>query len=307
MGVSSVSNQKTIQQIIDETAASNTSKRNTGQLGKDEFLSLLVTQLQYQDPLNPQEDKEFIAQMAQFSALEQMQNLNSSYSATQAFSLIGKNITANLKDGSSGSVRLVQGEVTSVRMQGSKAFVVVNNQDIPVEDVTEVNNGYYSLNTSNLSEFTGLIGYDCSGYVYDPNTAEIVKVNGVVKEISKGAYENYAVMDGVTVNVAAINSSYESIDRNYRKTYLENNIGHEVSLIISDASGNEVPVTAILKDFNVSASGSITAVLDDLYVPVDGIMNIRPAKAQSETVEQSKTEAQTETQTETETEDDVTL
>lgn len=307
MGVSSVSNQKTIQQIIDETAASNTSKRNTGQLGKDEFLSLLVTQLQYQDPLNPQEDKEFIAQMAQFSALEQMQNLNSSYSATQAFSLIGKNITANLKDGSSGSVRLVQGEVTSVRMQGSKAFVVVNNQDIPVEDVTEVNNGYYSLNTSNLSEFTGLIGYDCSGYVYDPNTAEIVKVNGVVKEISKGAYENYAVMDGVTVNVAAINSSYESIDRNYRKTYLENNIGHEVSLIISDASGNEVPVTAILKDFNVSASGSITAVLDDLYVPVDGIMNIRPAKAQSETVEQSKTEAQTETQTETQTEDDVTL
>ncbi|OPZ91973.1 MAG: flagellar basal body rod modification protein [Firmicutes bacterium ADurb.Bin419] len=293
MGVSSVGNQKTIQQIIDETSASKTSSRNTGELGKDEFLSLLITQLQYQDPLNPQEDKEFIAQMAQFSALEQMQNLNSSYSATQAFALIGKTISANLKEDGSGTTNLIQGEVTGVRMQGGKAFVVVNNQDISLENVLEINNGYNTLNDSNLSEYTGLIGYDCSGYVYDPYSGEIVKVNGVVKEINKGAYENYAVMDGVTVNVAAIDSSIASVDRNYRKTYLENNIGREVSLIISDSSGSEVPVTAILKDFNVTTDGKVTAVLDGLKAPVDGITNIRPAKVQSEPEEKNKAEEET--------------
>ncbi|MDX8365068.1 flagellar hook assembly protein FlgD [Cytobacillus sp. IB215665] len=55
-------------------------QRNTGSsaLGKDEFLKILMTQLQNQDPLNPMEDKDFIAQMATFSSLEQMTNMNDS-------------------------------------------------------------------------------------------------------------------------------------------------------------------------------------------------------------------------------------
>ncbi|MDR4886495.1 flagellar hook assembly protein FlgD [Fredinandcohnia sp. QZ13] len=54
-------------------------ERKTGNdiLGKDDFLKILMTQLQNQDPMNPMEDKDFIAQMATFTSLEQMTNMNS--------------------------------------------------------------------------------------------------------------------------------------------------------------------------------------------------------------------------------------
>jgi len=79
------------------------------ELGKDDFLELLVTKLQYQDPLNPMEDSDFIAQLAQFSSLEQLSNIAGSmdYSNevdylqmqsinnTMSASFIGKEIKAD--------------------------------------------------------------------------------------------------------------------------------------------------------------------------------------------------------------------
>ena len=64
----------------------------TSALGKDAFLQLLVTQLQYQDPLSPQSNEEFVSQLAQFSSLEEMQAMTSSLANSQALSLVGKNV-----------------------------------------------------------------------------------------------------------------------------------------------------------------------------------------------------------------------
>ena len=108
------------------------------ELGKDDFLSLLVTQLKYQDPLNPVEDKEFIAQMAQFSALEQMYNLNSNISSMKAFGLIGTEVTAEIVDDATGEMDIIIGEVESVSVNGSEVNVVVDGKDIPIEKIKSV-------------------------------------------------------------------------------------------------------------------------------------------------------------------------
>lgn len=73
----------------------NSNRQANDELGKNDFLNLLVTQLRYQDPMKPMEDKEFIAQMAQFSSLEQMQNMNSSLITAEASGLIGNRVKWN--------------------------------------------------------------------------------------------------------------------------------------------------------------------------------------------------------------------
>ena len=87
------------------TAGSQPAVVPTKEMDRDAFLNLLITQLQNQDPLNPTDSTEFTAQLAQFSSLEQLGNVNdnlkqlqnfqASINNSQAVSLIGKEITAN--------------------------------------------------------------------------------------------------------------------------------------------------------------------------------------------------------------------
>src|SRR5690554_1752819 len=137
MRVESIGMQKTIEQII-ESSKSNSTRTPKGDLGKDDFLKLLVTKLQYQDPLKPMEDKEFIAQMAQFSALEQMQNLNNSFASVKAFNLIGKAVEATIIDPNTAEIRTVIGLVQNVKINNGKVYVVVDNEDVEVDRVTQV-------------------------------------------------------------------------------------------------------------------------------------------------------------------------
>lgn len=102
-------------------------------LGKSEFLNLLVTQMKYQDPLEPTDDKEFIAQMAQFSSLEQMQNLNSSFDKYRAYGLVGKNIDA-MVNGSK-----ISGFVESININSSGIYAVVDGSSIDINNISGIN------------------------------------------------------------------------------------------------------------------------------------------------------------------------
>ena len=108
----------------------------TQTMGKDEFLKILITQLQNQDPTSPMEDKEFIAQMAQFSSLEQITNMAGQFEhlanlmgANQAVGVLGRYV--EIVQGDNQVQGLVQ-EVTN----GDNPQVMVNGN---YYDFSEVN------------------------------------------------------------------------------------------------------------------------------------------------------------------------
>lgn len=109
-------------------------------LGKDDFLKILVTQLANQDPSSPLQDKDFIAQMATFSSLEQMTNLNIAFGKfansqiNQYTAAIGKEISWT----PNGATSPVTGVVTGVSSQDGNYFYLVGKEKVPSYLVTEI-------------------------------------------------------------------------------------------------------------------------------------------------------------------------
>lgn len=113
-------------------------KTANSQLGKDEFLKLLIAQLQNQDPLAPQDNSQMIAQMAQFSTLEAMTNLTASFSQSQAYGMIGKGVIGLYRDTTTGFTFEVGGRVDSAGMKDGKAYVMVGELLLWADDISQV-------------------------------------------------------------------------------------------------------------------------------------------------------------------------
>jgi flagellar basal-body rod modification protein FlgD len=105
-------------------------------LGKDDFFKLFLAQLKNQDPTKPMDDKEFIAQLAQFSMIDTMQQVQKALAGTelaQASNLIGKTIIATATDGTP-----VAGVVDRVVQDGKGLLLMVGTQVIKPANVTSV-------------------------------------------------------------------------------------------------------------------------------------------------------------------------
>lgn len=124
-------------------------KLSNDDLDKDAFLKILTAQLQYQDPMESMDNSEYIAQMAQFAALEQMQNLNENLSYSIGLqntqlgaSLIGKEVKV-VKDGitSTGTVDKVSnfGRFLTIECEGEQYYIdevveIINKEEVEIQE-----------------------------------------------------------------------------------------------------------------------------------------------------------------------------
>lgn len=110
-----------------------------GAMGKDEFMTLLITEMQNQDPMDPVDNKEMIAQLAQFSSLEQIQNLNEQFDTFRANNnlafatgLLGNNV------GIQSGMETVYGVVNNVSLSDGQVKVTVGETEYDASDLVSM-------------------------------------------------------------------------------------------------------------------------------------------------------------------------
>ncbi|MGE5417120.1 MAG: flagellar hook assembly protein FlgD [Acidobacteriota bacterium] len=166
------------------TTATNTTATNNSKnalttstqkiLGKDDFLKLLISQLKNQDPLEPVKDQDFIAQMASFSSLEQMNNLNTAFTDLNSFfkenmqssmllqqagSMLGSVVEYTIADGTTKT-----GLVSSVRMDKGTPVLMVNGEKVDMSTITSISmpTVYQSSTNTDTSDSKGSSSGDTS-------------------------------------------------------------------------------------------------------------------------------------------------
>lgn len=120
------------------TEVSDATSKPKFEVDEDEFLKLLVTQLQYQNPLDPMDGHEFMAELAQFSALEKLNSINirdADMQLVSATSMIGK--TATYLDLQNGVT--TEGKIDGVEMDDDGIHLLINGGSVPMTSVSAIN------------------------------------------------------------------------------------------------------------------------------------------------------------------------
>ena len=200
-------------------------------LGKDAFLKLLIAQVSHQDPLKPMDDTAFVAQLAQFSSLEQSMGINSRLDAlsaqergmanTQVASLVGKSVT-------------VKGSITTLDSAGIGSPLSFTLSDNAASvDVTLTNSTGTAVRTVHLGpESAGLVkmvwdGRDDSGVAQPPGA---YAVSVVAKDSNGAAVDSSLETTGVITNVG--------FEKGYPNLQLDNGVSAPASDLLRVNSTN---------------------------------------------------------------------
>ncbi|KPU44693.1 basal-body rod modification protein FlgD [Oxobacter pfennigii] len=184
--------------VYNTTTTTNTATavNSKSELGKDAFLKILASQLQNQDPLNPQNNAELVAQMAQFSALEQMQNLNLSMNnlilsqkVNEANMLIGKIVKVTDSNGD-----ILTDIITGTKAGKNAVNVVIDGKEFNVDEILEV------VNDADMNEVKGILYSILLGQSAQQMTSLIGKTAKI--ELDDGGFvvgriESVRVTDGM--------------------------------------------------------------------------------------------------------------
>jgi len=184
------------------------STRQTGSLqtlGKDDFLKLLVTKLQYQDPLKPMDDENFVAQLAQFSSLEQMNNIATGINNSTQYSFLQTQSLNNVM--ASGLIgREVKADYSGVYVDGENDPKIAFSTDRYAASVEFVvrdadGNEVARLNQDNVEVGSHMIAWDGKDQQGNTVSEGFYKVEATAKDADGSSFTPKLSLVGVVRNV----------------------------------------------------------------------------------------------------------
>ncbi len=248
---------------------------------KDLFIKLLMTQMQNQNPLDPVDDKEMLAQLAQFSALEQAQNINATLTETKAYDTIGKYVIGRYEN-ADGSYSYTEGRVEGVTMNNGEAYLTVGEYQIKMSNVEEVYEDYSIINSitdlvnGNSSVIGSLISSNQSiGLVGQTVQAIITDGDGNAVDFVEGKVTSIKFSNGIPVLMVNGKEVYpaEVINISEEKLLL----GSNVTVGIEDEAGNMNYTSGTVADIKFEDNAAFVLLDSGEKVPVNKINHITEA------------------------------
>ncbi len=228
--------------------------KSQAEMDKDAFINLLVTQMKYQDPLEPMDNSEMLAQLAQFSALEQMMNVAQASTKQLANGMIGKYVEYRYDNPDTGVSEYRIGRVDYVKMSGDTPVIGIGKTEVTMDAIYQV---YDNSNIqSNMTAFE-LLGKTVQGIIEQVNedgTKEDVIIEGEVLGIE--------MKDGNPYMIIGTGKDKVTIDFNDIQNVVETPsiTGKTVTGTYIDANGEKQTITGIAEYIKIEKAGTMVYV-----------------------------------------------
>jgi flagellar basal-body rod modification protein FlgD len=241
--VATVNEDGTLQtQTTSGDSLSTSTKSSNNTVDSDTFLTLLVAEMQNQDPLEPTSNTEWVAQYAQFTQVETMQEMSESMDLLRANSLVGQDVIMKVTSASTGDVTYASGTVDYIEVENGKPILVIGGNQYSLSDLDSVISGEYSE-------------------AYDLYTAFKTNINSLPDV--KYADKTYA--DKVTSLYDQYNFEMDDYQKNFMTTYASEEL---------DTLANWVSALSKLGvEFKKEQTTETTTSLDDILESFNTKMN----------------------------------
>lgn len=232
-----------------DTKTNGSDKKN--ELGKDAFIQLLVAQMRYQDPLNPMDNSQMIAQLAQFTALEQMMNVAQSSQRQLANSMVGKYVEYQYTDEATGATSYCVGKVDSVTITGDTPVMKIGDIDVTLDKVIQV------YNEDSIQSSTS--AFDVIGKTVQATYVETSPTGEKESSVIEGKVQGIKMVDGKPHVIMGTESGkqltipYESVQNIVQNGGMAD---RTVTATITDSNGQQTQVSGEVQYIKVTADGT---------------------------------------------------